>query len=151
VARIFLSHAGSDKPTVRRIASALGAAGHHAWLDEDEILVGESIPAAVERALHEADFVVLCLSTAAEKRGWVEAERDATLMQQFRERKERILPVRLEDVAPPYLVASLAYVDLFPDNQSFERGITRLMQSIAAYEGRQEPGAPVVAALGHPR
>jgi len=70
--------------------------------------VGESIPATAERGLCDADFVVVCLSKAAAERGWVEAERDATLMQQFLERKERILPVRLEDVAPPHLISSLS-------------------------------------------
>ena len=137
MARVFLSHAGPDKPVVRRIAAALRAAGHDPWLDEDDILVGESIPSAVERGLHEADFVVLCLSKAAAERGWVEAERDATMMQQFRERKERILPVRLEEVTPPGLVRPLAHVDLFPDEQSFHRGIARLTDSIAAHAARQ--------------
>jgi formylglycine-generating enzyme required for sulfatase activity/nucleoside phosphorylase len=141
VARVFLSHASPDKPTVRRIAAALRAAGHEPWLDEDDILVGESIPAAVERGLRDADFVVLCLSKAAAARGWVEAERDATLMQQFSERKERVLPARLEDVAPPYLIAQLAYVDLFPDEQAFERGVARLTRSIEAHQARHTAAA----------
>ncbi len=98
MARVFLSHASPDKPAARRIGEALRLAGHQPWLDEQEILVGESIPAAVERGLRAADFVVMCLSRAAAERGWVEAERDATLMQQFSQRKERVLPVRLEDV-----------------------------------------------------
>ena len=62
MARVFLSHASPDRPVVRRIATALRAAGHETWLYEEEILVGESIPAAVERGLREAHFVVLCLS-----------------------------------------------------------------------------------------
>jgi formylglycine-generating enzyme required for sulfatase activity len=146
VARIFLSHAGPDKPVVRRIAAALRAAGHDTWLDEDDILVGESIPAAVERGLGEADFVVLCLSKVAAERGLVEAERDATMMQQFRERKERILPVRLEEVTPPGLVRPLAHVDLFPDEQAFHRGIDRLTRSIAAYTARHAANGDTAAA-----
>ena len=136
MARVFLSHASVDKPTVRRIAEALRAAGHEPWMDEDEILVGDSIPASVERGLRSADFVVLCLSKAAAERGWVEAERDATLMQQLRERKARILPVRLEDVAAPYLIAQLAYVDVFPDEATFQRGMSRLARSIDAHAAR---------------
>ena len=151
MARVFLSHASADKPAVRRISEALRTAGHEPWCDEEEILVGESIPAAVERGLRGTDFVVICLSKAAAERGWVEAERDATLMQQFRERKERILPVRLEDVAPPYLLASLAHVDLFPDDQAFQWGIAWLTRSIKAYEARnagtgrspEQPGYPI--------
>ena len=136
MARVFLSHASPDKPAVYRIAEALRAAGHQPWIYEEEILIGESIPAAVESGLQKADFVVICLSKAAAARGWIEAERDATLMQQLRDRKERILPVRLDDVAPPYLIAPLVYVDLFPGDQAFQQGIARLTHSIEVYEAR---------------
>jgi hypothetical protein len=151
MARIFLSHASMDKPAVRRIAEALRAAGHQPWLDEEEILVGQSIPAAVESGLRKADFVVICLSRAAAERGWIEAERDAAVMQQFRERKERILPARLEDVPPPYLIASLAYVDLFPDGHAFTRGVARLIHAIAEYEVRHAESTASPADLAHPQ
>jgi hypothetical protein len=123
---------------------ALRKAGHDPWLDEEAILVGESIPAAVGRALRNADFVLLCLSKAAAARGWVEAERDATVMQQFRERKERVLPVRLEDVEPPHLIAQLAYADLFPDERAFASGVAKVVRSIDAYAARR-------ADASHPR
>lgn len=137
MARVFVSHTAADKPFARRIAVALRAAGHEPWIDEDEILVGESIPAAVQRGLQGADFTVICLSKVAAARGWTEAERDAVLMQQFHDRKERILPVRLEDVAPPYLIAHLAHVDVFPDDHAFERGIARLARSVEQHTARQ--------------
>lgn len=139
MARIFLSHASVDKPVVRQIAAKLRAAGHEPWIDEEEILIGESIPAAVERGLRQADFVVVCLSLAAASRGWVEAERDATLMQQFRERKSRILPVRLEDVSPPYLISQLAYADLFPHEANFELGMSKLVKAIAQHSSDSSP------------
>lgn len=67
----------------------------------------------------------------------IEAERDATMMQQLRERKPRILPIRLDQVDPPYLTAHLAYVDIFPDDTAFRRGVKRLVSSIAAHLGRE--------------
>ena len=150
MARVFLSHASSDKAVVRRIADALRLAGHHPWLDEEEILVGESIPVAVETGLCNADFVVICLSKAAAARGWLEAERDAILMQQFLERRERILPARLEDVTPPYLIASLAYVDLFPGDQIFKQGIARLTRAIDEHEARLPRAIVPLETLAHP-
>lgn len=150
MARVFLSHARADKPAVRRIAEDLRAAGHQPWLDDDEIRIGQSIPATVEAALRGADFVVICLSKAAATRGWIEAKRDAALMKQFRDRKERILPVRLDDVEPPYLIASLACVDRFPDPVSFERGVARLTRSIAAYQADADPGVAPPEVKRHP-
>lgn len=149
MARVFVSHTAADQPFARRIAAALRGAGHEPWLDEDEILVGESIPAAVQRGLLGADFTVICLSKVAAARGWTEAERDAVLMQQLHDRKERILPVRLEDVAPPYLIAHLAYVDVFPDGHAFERGIARLLRSIEQYTARQGEIAAASASPDH--
>lgn len=151
MARVFLSHASPDKPAVRRIADALRVAGHEPWVDEDKILIGESVPVAIERGLRAADFVVLCLSRAAAARGWVEAERDAALMHQLRQRKERILPARLEEVDPPYLIASLAYADLFPDDQGFEQGLARITRSIEEYEVRDRGAPPAPSTSEHPR
>ncbi|WP_437309310.1 TIR domain-containing protein [Sorangium sp. So ce388] len=145
MARVFLSYTSADKPKVRLIAEALRDVGHEAWLDEEQILVGESITAALERGLREADFIVLCLSKATADRGWVEAERDATLRQQFRDRQPLILPVRLEPVDPPYVLAHLAYVDLFPDDDAFHRGLDRLSRSIDAYVARAPLSQPISA------
>ena len=132
MARLFLAHASADTPTVHRLADALREAGHDPWVDEDRIDLGDSIPSAIERGLREADFVIVCLSAAAQ-RGWVQAERDAAFMQQMRDGRTRILPVRLEDIAPPYLLQSIASADLFPDAAAFGRAVRRLLRAIAKH------------------
>lgn len=133
MARLFLAHASADTPTVHRLADALREAGHDPWIDEDRIDLGDSIPSAIERGLREADFVIVCLSAAAAQRGWVQAERDAAFMQQMRDGRTRILPVRLEDIAPPYLLQSIASADLFPDAAAFGRAVRRLLRAIAKH------------------
>ena len=40
---IFLSHSHVDKPFVRRLASDLIDSGVKVWLDEAEILIGDSL------------------------------------------------------------------------------------------------------------
>lgn len=130
MARIFLSHASADKPKVRKIADALRQAGHDPWLDEEQIEIGESIPAAVARGLAEAEFVMLCLSAVALTRRWVQTESDDAFAQQMNEGRARILPVRLEDVQPPPLLRAIAYADLFPDDATFRIGIQRVLRAI---------------------
>jgi hypothetical protein len=114
-------------------------------MDEDEIRVGESIPAAVERGLMNTRFLVLCLSTAALSSGWVEAELHGTLMTQFRDRSACVLPVRLEPVQPPRVIAHLAYTDLFPGEAAFYAGVRRLLDAIAHFE--QSPAPPMRQSL----
>lgn len=142
-------------PFVRRIAAALRAAGHSPWLAEDEILVGESIPAAIDRGLNDADFIVLCLSKAAAECGWVGAQRDSTLMRQIGERRELVLPVRLDETPQPHLGTSLKWADLFPDEQAFTEGIAQLTRSIDGHAertkgstGRVQCPAPATATPG---
>ncbi len=144
MARVFLSHASSDKPQVRRIAQALRDAGHDPWLDEDQIDIGESIPAAVERGLRDTDFMIVCLSAAAARSGWASAEREVTFMQQMADRRTRILPVRLEPVDPPVLLGHILYVDLFPSDDAFQRGIARLLRALDKLAPRAAaPTAPL--------
>lgn len=95
-------------------------------------MIGASIPGAVEQGLQNADYLVLCLSHAAAERGWVQAERHVMTMRQYAERRDRILPVRLEEVTPPTLLRHVAYVDLFPDEDAWNRGVARLLAAIAA-------------------
>ncbi|MBK8259377.1 MAG: toll/interleukin-1 receptor domain-containing protein [Polyangiaceae bacterium] len=150
MAVIFLSHASVDKPMVRRIEKALRAAGHEPWLDENEIELGDSIPAAVESALRRSDFLLLCLSNASADRHWVEAERHATFMLQMRDGKSRLLPVRLEDVKPPFLLGPYAYVDAFPDDEAFDRAMKRIVRAIEKHLANRAASPTGAKATGSP-
>lgn len=139
MAKVFLSHAEADGASARRLADELRHAGHEPWLFEEEILVGESIPDAINRGLEGADYVVVCLSTAALSSGWVERELAASVMRQFASRTTRVLPVRLGDVPRPGILEHLYSVDLFPGGEARERGTRMLLRSIAKLEERKTP------------
>lgn len=141
--RVFLSHASPDKPMVRQIRDALRDMGHRPWLDEDEILPGESIPNKIQHGLRQADFILICLSRAAAQSGWVEAESHVSMMRQFKDRTSRILVARLEDVPPPDLLSHIAYVDLFPWDAMFRPGMDKLARRLAV----PTASAPVSSAV----
>lgn len=130
MSRIFLSYASSDKARVRRIAESLQRAGHTPWLDEDELVVGQPIAETVNRALSVTDFIVVCLSGATSRNGWMAHEFDRFIKPEIARRPGRILPVRLEDVELPPSLAEFAFVDLFPDDTAQERGIARLLRAL---------------------
>ena len=121
---------------MRRIAEALRSAGHEPWLDENEILVGDSIPAAIERGLESTDFVIVFISGAALVSGWVQNELHGSVMKQFSSKMARVLPVRLEPVTPPPIIGHILYVDLFPDDQAFRSGVDRILRSISGHTAR---------------
>lgn len=122
----FISHAGADKPTARRIATALEDAGIDAWLDEAKIRVGQSIPGEIARALHDSAALVLLISRSAASSSWVERELHAFVMQALEEGK-LILPCVLDDARPPYLIADIKYANV---RNAFEDGMAALLQGL---------------------
>lgn len=60
---VFICHASEDKEAVARpLVQQLKAIGLRVWYDEDEILAGESVRAAVDKGLSCSRFVVLIVS-----------------------------------------------------------------------------------------
>jgi len=136
MATIFISHTFSDELQVRKIKSTLEKAGHTIWIAQDQIKVGESIPDAVSRGLHRSNYVVVCLSKAALASSWVRNELESSVMRQFRDRTERVLPVRLEDVELPEIIGHLLFIDLFPERRKWRSGVQKLEEDIRSYEIR---------------
>jgi hypothetical protein len=109
--RLFVSHAGFDKPIVRAVSTQLRALGYQVWIDEDELLPGERILLRLEEAVLEADFLILFLSDSALRSTWVDEEWRLKFEQQIGERSIRVIPVLLEDVAPlPPVLRGRLYV-----------------------------------------
>ena len=138
--RVLLSYATTDLDKVRKLRDDLRRAALEVWVAADDILIGESIPRAVARLVKRADFVLPCLSKAAVASGWVKAELDLAVMQQFGKDTNRVVPVRFEPVDPPDVIAHLKYVDLFPDALSYQDGVAKLVTSIKALKlGAESP------------
>ena len=59
---IFICHASEDKDAVARpLASALAALGYSIWLDESELVIGESLNESIENGLANCQFGVVIL------------------------------------------------------------------------------------------
>jgi hypothetical protein len=128
--QVFLSHSSADKPTVRKIAAGLEKLGLEVWLDESRIRVGESIPEAVAGALDDSDLLLLAFSGPALASRWVSRELNVFFMQSMRAEKP-ILPCKLDDSAPPRLLADLKYADFCT---SFEKGMAALVGAVGIAE-----------------
>ena len=61
--RVFLSHSSRDKPAVRDLYQRLAAEEWIApWLDEVDLLPGQDWVFEIQKAVREADVVLVCLS-----------------------------------------------------------------------------------------
>lgn len=114
-ARVFISHSSSDKTFVRGLAVDLAAMGHQPWVDEWEILAGESIPDRIGGGIEDADFLLVVLSKAAVESKWVENEWQAKYWTEARENHIQVIPVLISDCTMPTLLRAKKYVDFRED------------------------------------
>ena len=94
MARIFLSYAREDVDSAKQLAEAVGRGGHEVWWDR-HIQGGSRFTAEIDRALKDADVVVVLWTNASVESAWVQDEaaegRD----------NERLVPVSLNGCRPP--------------------------------------------------
>ncbi|HQX52331.1 MAG TPA: toll/interleukin-1 receptor domain-containing protein, partial [Planctomycetaceae bacterium] len=58
---LFLCHNSQDKPAVRELAEELDNMGLLGWIDEEQLLPGDIIQEKLERAIHQAGAVAVCI------------------------------------------------------------------------------------------
>jgi TolB-like protein len=94
MASVFLSYDHEDVASAARIASALEDAGHSVWWDR-HIHGGAEFQSEIEKAVDEADAVVVLWSRRSIKSTWVRDEAAEGRDQ------GKLIPVLLEPVKPP--------------------------------------------------
>jgi hypothetical protein len=127
----FISHSTRDKPFVRKLAADLVASGVKVWLDEQQILVGDSIPEKIAQGLAESDFFLLVVSANSVNSAWVQKELSSALVHEIERRKVTVLPIKLDGVDMPNTIHDKLYADF---SRSYEDGLSKLLQSIRARE-----------------
>lgn len=123
---VFLCHSSKDKPFVRRLAYALDANGIKRWLDESELLVGDSLIGKISEAILEMEYLAVILSPDSVSSKWVAQELEIAMSNQLQEGRIKVLPILYRDCdLPPFLVGKL-YLD-FRDPSRFDVEIIKLL------------------------
>ncbi len=90
----FISHAGEDKDTVARpLAQLLEALGHSVWLDEQQLVVGDSLSESIDRGLALSRFGVVVLSRSFFAKSWPKRELEGLVARETIRGEQVILPV----------------------------------------------------------
>ena len=117
--RIFLCHASDDKPFVRALHLRLRADGLDTWLDEEDLVPGQTWEAEITKAVHSCIAVVVCLSAKSiSKEGFVQKEiRIALDAADYKpEGTIFVIPARIDDCRVPDRLNRWHWVNLFADN-----------------------------------
>jgi hypothetical protein len=124
---VFISHSTKDKPIIRKLATDLKSEGIDVWLDEQRILVGESISEKIGQGLAESDYFIIAMSEHSIRSEWVKKELNAAIVNEIERRKTIILPVKLGDVEMPQLIKEKKYADF---TVSYKQGLQDLIKMI---------------------
>ena len=138
---VFLCHAKEDKPTVRELYRQLTAEGWlDVWLDEVNLFPGQEWDIEIEKAVEQADIVVVCLSTRSlNKEGYVQKELRFVLniADEKPEGTIFVIPLRLDECVVPRRLRSWQYADYFPKDER-ARAYERLLVSLRMRAKRLE-------------
>lgn len=126
---VFLSHSSRDKKFVRNLAQFLQAKGIRVWVDEAEILVGDSLIEKLRSGLDAASHVLAVLSKNSVASRWVRKELDVAMNQEIEGHRVRVLPILLEDCELPGFLKGKVYAD-FRDPRKRKQARRGLLNSL---------------------
>jgi hypothetical protein len=127
MSEVFISHRSADSAAAERLARDLQRAGHHVWLDEWAIDIGDSIVKRIEEGLQGSAYLILCYSDAGVMAPWISREWMSTLARQLEGQEVRILPVMLTGKVVPAILSDIRTADLRTD---WDKGLDLVLRSI---------------------
>jgi hypothetical protein len=128
--RVFISHASEDKDRfVVRFAERIRAKGIDAWVDQWEVLPGDSLVDKIfNGGLKLSDVVIVILSNNSIHKSWVQKELNTAVVKNI-EDKTRLIPVRLDDCDIPECLRDTLYQGV-GNLESYDSEFDRIVSAI---------------------
>ena len=127
---IFLSHTAADKPFVRELKSRLEAKGvRDVWLDEAEILVGDSLTKKIEEGLEKTKYIGVALSPRSIKSAWVGKELEIAINREISTGEVAVLPLLYEKCELPAFLVGKMYAD-FTSPAEYDESLEKLLRRL---------------------
>jgi hypothetical protein len=120
--KIFISYAKEDYPFAARLYEFLNENNFNPWLDKKEILPGQDWNFIINKALREANYIILLLSNVSvQKRGYVQREFKTAL--NFVEEKLDddiyLILIKIDDCVVPITLSKFQWIK-YDDDSCFE-------------------------------
>lgn len=131
--KVFVSHAGEDKPFVIEFAKRLRENGVDAWVDQWEILPGDKLINKIfEQGIGQCQAFIIVLSLNSVAKPWVSEELDAALVQRIQQ-QTKIIPIKIDDCVVPVALRATAYLNV-NTSTSYDAEFQRILASIFGTE-----------------
>ena len=135
---VFISHCHEDFQFAATLYDFLKSNHFDPWLDKRNLLPGQRWDIEINKALRNADFIILLLSTTAvQKRGYVQREFKLAL-DYCREKLDDdiyIIPIKIDECTIPSSLLQFQWVD-YHSTDSFQQILSALKMQNEKYDDR---------------
>ena len=131
---LFISHSHADKPFVRNLANDCRASNLSVWVDEAELLIGDSLIHKIQEAIDKTRYFLVVVSANSVNSNWVQRELEQAMELEITSRTVKVLPVVLGQVKdlPGFLRGKLFadFSNCPGDNSQYNDSVRQLVRSI---------------------
>lgn len=140
--KVFISHSWDDKDRfVRKFAEKLRARGVDAWVDEWEMLAGDSLVKKVFcEGIQNAEAFLIILSQNSIQKAWVKEELDLAVVKKIEE-GTRIIPILIDDCSVPEPLKSTIWVRVH-DLNNYQSEFDKILMAIFGQTDKPPLGSP---------
>lgn len=111
IKKVFISYSHKDKRFVKGLVKSLKDRGVSVWIDECELLVGDSLISKLREALDNVDYVLAVISESSISSNWVKHELDIAMNQEIDGRCIKVLPAVRDNVDLPGFLKGKVWAD----------------------------------------
>lgn len=127
---IFLSHTSSDKPFVRRLKQSLLDHGvENVWIDEAEIMIGDSLIRKIQDGINKSEYFGIVLSPRSINSPWVQRELEQAMNIEIGSHHVKVLPLLFEECVLPGFLLGKLYAD-FTTDEKYEESLNLLLRRL---------------------
>lgn len=140
--KVFISHSWDDKDRfVRKFAEKLRSRGVDAWVDEWEMLAGDSLVKKVFcEGIQNAQAFLIILSQNSIQKAWVKEELDLAVVKKIEE-GTRIIPILIDDCSVPEPLKSTIWIRI-PNLNSYQGEFDKILMAIFGQTDKPPLGSP---------
>lgn len=111
---VFISYSLDAKPWAEKLSDALETKGISTWTDFKSIRPGQRWLEEIQHALDHAHFFVLVIGPNNTIGEWQDREWQGALQRTWTDTSKRIVPVLVDNAAPPPFLKDWAFVRMQP-------------------------------------
>ena len=126
--KIFLCHSSKDKDFVKSLALKLRQNNVDVWLDEWEMLPGDSLITKIQNGIDESSWFGVILSPHSVASKWCTKELNTAISKELEKNNVFVIPILKEVCDFPIFLKEKMYADLTKSN--YEKGFNLLLKRL---------------------